>query len=184
MKSLERLLLGVFKAEVAQSLDHLQFASSKKRSTSDAICSLMHFALEHLESRSAYARLLFIDFSSAFSSIQPHIFLKKLMELDFNPFLIKWYHSFLSHRSQQVKFNSVFSNLSISSTGAPQGCVSSPLLFILYTNDCQLSKNLFLTRDLWVTAVLSRYTAMSSNKSPQCSTWVCAQTVTSPGTHM
>lgn len=30
MKSLERLLLGVFKAEVAQSLDHLQFASSKK----------------------------------------------------------------------------------------------------------------------------------------------------------
>lgn len=64
MKSLERLLLGVFKEEVAQSLDHLQFASSKKRSTSDAICSLMHFALEHLESRSAY--LIFIDFSSAF----------------------------------------------------------------------------------------------------------------------
>lgn len=57
------------------------------------------------------------------------------MELNVNPFLIKWYHSFLSHWSQQVKFNSVFSNLSISSTWAPQGCVSSPFLFTLYTND-------------------------------------------------
>lgn len=35
-----------------------------------------------------------------------------------------------------MKFNSVLSDVAVNSTGAPQGCVSSPLLFTLYTNDC------------------------------------------------
>ncbi|XDV36635.1 hypothetical protein PO909_006381 [Leuciscus waleckii] len=39
-------------------------------------------------------------------------------------------------RPQQVKFNSSLSDSAVCSTGAPQGCVSSPLLFTLYTNDC------------------------------------------------
>lgn len=101
---------------------------------SDAISTLIHFVLKHLENPAAYARLLFIDFSSAFNSIQSHILLKKLVELDVKLFLIKWYHSFLSTRLQQVKFNSVLSNTSICSTGAPQGCVSSPFLLTLYIN--------------------------------------------------
>lgn len=62
------------------------------------------------------------------------------MELDVNPFWIQWYRSFLSYSSQQVKFNSVLSNLSISSTGAPEGCVSSPFHLILYTNECVSSQ--------------------------------------------
>lgn len=86
-KSLDRLLLEVLHVEVAQSLDHLQFAYSKNRSISDAIYTLMHFVLKHLENPAAYARLFFIDFSSTFNSIQSHILLKKLVELDVNPFL-------------------------------------------------------------------------------------------------
>ena len=84
----------------------------------------------------AYARLLFVDFSSAFNLIQPDILLRKLVELKFNPFLIRWYHSFLSNRPQQVKFNLALSDPAVCSTGAPQGCISSPFLFTIYTNDC------------------------------------------------
>jgi len=38
-----------------------------------------------------------------------------------------------------VRVNRVFSNVLSSSTGSPQGCCLSPLLFILYTNDCHNS---------------------------------------------
>lgn len=35
-----------------------------------------------------------------------------------------------------MKINSVLSDVAVSSTGAPQGCVRSPFLFTLYANDC------------------------------------------------
>ena len=50
----------------------------------------MHLVLKHLENPAGYARLLFIDFSSAFNLIQPHILLEKLIQLNVNLFLIKW----------------------------------------------------------------------------------------------
>lgn len=43
---------------------------------------------------------------------------------------------FLTDRPQRVRVNGVMSNTVISSTGSPQGCVLSPLLFVLYTNEC------------------------------------------------
>lgn len=72
--------------EVEPSPYLFQFAYAKKRSTSDVISTLMHLLLKDLESPVAYARLLFIDFSSAFNTIQPHLLLTKLVELDVNPF--------------------------------------------------------------------------------------------------
>lgn len=128
------------------SLDQYQFAYKCNRGTNGAISRLTHLVLKHLESPASYARLLFIDFSSAFNSIQPHKLLEKLINLRVNPFIINWYYSFLTNRIQQVKFNSVLSDVAVNSTGAPQGCVSSPLLFTLYTNDCisQQSNQLIL----------------------------------------
>lgn len=74
--------------EVKLPLDHFQVAYVKKKkencSASDAISMLISKLLESL---AAYARLLFIDFSSAWNSIQPHILLEKknkLVELDVN----------------------------------------------------------------------------------------------------
>ncbi len=43
---------------------------------------------------------------------------------------------FLCDRMQRVRVKSTFSDTLITSTGSPQGCVLSPLLYILYTNDC------------------------------------------------
>lgn len=44
--------------------------------------------------------------------------------------------SFLTDRRQQMKLDHITSNTLASSTSIPQGCVLSPLLFSLYTNDC------------------------------------------------
>ena len=129
-------MLSVLKAEVNLSLDPYQFAYRQGRGTDDAINSITHFTVKHLECPKAYARILFIDFSSAFNTLQPHLLISKLKQMSVNPFLIKWYFSFLTNRSQQVRVNNTLSDRKSISTGAPQGCVSSPVLFTLYTNDC------------------------------------------------
>ena len=76
---------------------------------------------------------------------------------------------FLSNRSQQVKFNSSLSDLAVSSTGAPQGCVSSPFLFTLYTNDCVSSEpNQFIVTfsdDTVILSLLTKNTNLSVHRT-------------------
>ena len=85
--------------------------------------------------------MLFLDFSSAFTTIQPHLLMRKLMVMDTNPVIIRWLCSLLTDRPQRVVVKSS-TTLEVSSevrtnTGAPQGCVLSPALFTLYTSDCR-----------------------------------------------
>ena len=56
--------------------------------------------------------------------------------MNVNPYIIKWYHSFLTDMVQLVKVNQTLSQTVETNTGAPQDCVRSPIFYILYTNDC------------------------------------------------
>lgn len=136
MKCFERYMVSLLKTEVKPVLDPLQFAYRQGRGTVDAINNITYAIVKHLENPKAYARLLFVDFSSAFDTVKPHCLIKKLRQLGVNPLLLKWYYSFLTDRRQQVKVNHSISEVRRTSTGVPQGCVSSPILFTLYTNDC------------------------------------------------
>ncbi|KAK3516410.1 hypothetical protein QTP70_010738 [Hemibagrus guttatus] len=51
------------------SLDPLQFAYHLNRSTDNAITTTLHLALTHLDNKNSYLHMLFIDFSSAFNTI-------------------------------------------------------------------------------------------------------------------
>ena len=137
MKSLERIIKWKLCEQVNDTRDPLQFAYCKDRNTEDATVSLLHELQSHLDKTNVYARVLFIDFSSAFNTIKPFTMANKLNDMNVSPNLIKWIHCYLTDRSQYVKFKGVLSDVVRTNTGAPQGCVLSPLLFTLYTNDCK-----------------------------------------------
>ena len=57
----------------------------------------------------SFVRILFIDFSSAFNTIQPHALAHKLTQAGVNAKLVLWIVNFLIERTQKVHFqNSYF----------------------------------------------------------------------------
>ena len=142
MKCLEKIIKVKLMLYIGSQQDPLQFAYTKNRSTLDPTIMIVHDVLKFLDTpntkdRSHFVKILFIDFSSAFNTIQVHIMLNRLINLQVNPNIILWIYSFLSHRQQYVKLNGTISDTVYTETGAPQGCVLSPLLFTLYTNTCR-----------------------------------------------
>ncbi len=119
-------------------LDPLQFAYRANRSVDDAVNMGLHYILQHLDKPGTYARILFVDFSSAFNTIIPDTLQNKLTQLSVPTSICQWITSFLTDRQQLVRLGKFSSNTCTISTGAPvvEGCVLSPLLFSLYTNDC------------------------------------------------
>ena len=85
----------------------------------DSICQ------KKLDYPNTYARILFVDYSSAFNTVIHQQLYDKLL-------------------SQVVKMNSIISSTIIMNTGTPLGCDLSPLLYSLFTKDCFLT-SLFCT---------------------------------------
>ncbi len=135
-KCFEKLVRDYICSVLPASLDPLQFAYRSNRSTDDAIAFTLHTALSHLENKNTYVRMLFVDYSSAFNTIVPATLVAKFQTLGLNRSLCSWILDFLTGRSQVVRMGNNTSSPLILDTGAPQGCVLSPLLYSLYTHDC------------------------------------------------
>ncbi|KAK3511333.1 hypothetical protein QTP70_001454 [Hemibagrus guttatus] len=80
-----------------------------------------------------------IAWRSAFNTIIPTLLQTKLTQLSVPSSICQWITSFLTDTHQLVNLGKFTSYSRTTSTGAPQGCVLSPLLFSLYTNDCTSS---------------------------------------------
>ena len=138
MKAMERIIKNFITKSVEPMMDPLQFAYRAGRGVDDAKIFILETIHKHLETPNTIARLLFADFSSAFNTMQPHILAEKLnTRFNLDHQVIKWVIDFLTNRSQRVFVNGSYSNILHTSTGSPQGCVLSPLLYILYTDDCR-----------------------------------------------
>ena len=61
----------VNKKSINITIDSHQYPYRPNRSASDAIAALIHSSITHLEKTNSYVRLLFLDFTSAFSTIIP-----------------------------------------------------------------------------------------------------------------
>lgn len=139
MKCLEKLLLSTILPVVTSQLDPLQSAYKATTGTEDVVACLIHLVLQQLDSPGNFVRIIFVDFSSdfssAFSTIQKHLTIQKLHQLNTLTRLIHLIYNFLSDRLQTVCVGTTTSSVITTNTSL-QGCVLSPFLYTLYTNDC------------------------------------------------
>lgn len=86
---MERVVLGYLRD--THLSDQLQFTYKAQKGTEDAILTLLHVISKHIQYPGAFARILFIVFSSAFNTVRTDILLDRLLKLDTNGSL--WYGS-------------------------------------------------------------------------------------------
>ncbi|KAF7640927.1 hypothetical protein LDENG_00005030 [Lucifuga dentata] len=80
--------------------------------------------------------MLFVDYSSAFSSINPIKPVNKLQTLGLGALFCHWIKDFLINRPHHHSSSTI-----TLSTSVPQGCVLSAALYSLFTHDCTPSHN-------------------------------------------
>lgn len=103
MKCFEKLVRSHMMTFINPSSDPYQFAYKANRSTEDAVNAALHTALSHLEKQGYYARLLFVDYRSAFNTILLHGLVRKLLNFSLPHSTCLWIKDFLTECPQRVR---------------------------------------------------------------------------------
>ncbi|KAK3530964.1 hypothetical protein QTP70_007265 [Hemibagrus guttatus] len=111
----------------------------------------------------------------SFNTIIPRHLFGKLSLLGLNTSLCNWILDFLTRRPQSVRIRNSLSSTTTLSTGAPQGCVLSPLLFTLLTHRLLHSSNRIVkfANDMTVAGLISKNDESAYREQVQCLTAWC-----------
>ena len=123
-------------------LSSSQFAYLSGRSTTDCLIYFIDRIQRNLN-RNIDSNVIFVDFSSAFDTVQHGILIWKMEHEYFiiGRFLITL-KSFLKDRESAVKILEVISKWQKDTLGVPQGGALSPLLYILYKDNISLLRTI------------------------------------------
>lgn len=142
---LSKIFEKVFLARVTSFLskwnviNESQYGFQRGKSTESALLNFINAVLEALDG-SQRAVGVFCDLSRAFDCVNHQLLLLKLQYYGIRGIALNWVESFLKGRKQKVNIIDTQDTSSQSSwletrIGVPQGCILSPMLFLLYMND-------------------------------------------------
>ena len=132
-KVIEHVLLGRLELEFGDKISNAQFGFRPRMETLMHILRLIDKLQSIRDSKPKRFKhcLVFIDFSTAFDSIDHHMLLTKMeSKSEFSQEtlnLLKWYLSSIHLRLEE--------NMIHQNRGSPQGGVASPFLWLIYIND-------------------------------------------------
>lgn len=114
-------------------LSHSQHGFRNHRSCESAILNFMH-DVTSLLSNSPFSAVdcIFIDIRKAFDSVPHEQLVSVCSTFGLDVRTLSWIRSFVLNRKQRVVVDGVSSEWAWVHSGVPQGCVISPLLFIMY----------------------------------------------------
>ena len=166
-------------------LFHDQFGFRKNHSTYMPISILYDHITNELKNKQVCAAV-FLDLSKAFDTVHPEILLKKLNLYGVHSVALDFFRSYLSGRTQILKYNSTMSSSPLpNSLGVPQGSILGPLLFLLYINDIHRSSSApkFLlyaddTALLFTAPTLEKLQDVINNSLPNIATWLSSNRLT------
>ena len=140
-RAFERSVYNIYARDtVEQHLSSTQFAYRTGGSCIDALLSMQHTVYCYLDDPKCKAvRLLAMEFSKAFDSVNHELLSYKLKDVRLNPFKINWFLSFLENRQQCIIYNSFQGQWKYVNRGTTQGSVSGPYLFSIFINDLEIS---------------------------------------------
>jgi hypothetical protein len=134
-KVMEKAVLDRLGAHLERNHLHDRYQSAYRRShsTETALLKVQTDILRALD-KGECAVLLLNDLSAAFDTIDHSTLIQRLdKSLGIRGKALKWIHSYLEGRTQQVQIGEAISSAKQLTCGVPQGSILGPILYCMYT---------------------------------------------------